>query len=203
MVNVTIKTSYHFYLFHVPTKTLIENLTWTQLNALCRTFNNEEELSFNVWIAEINKWVKLEDMFKEILKRSDGLFKNPPTPLKGMDDQTYTHQLMRAPEELRKHKRFNVKLPITVDIMGSLINIFTSDISYGGMRFQNPIPTKGVISHCFAYHHVNDDHFIEFKVAPIYESGSTNAFHRLRLVSCSDLSLWQQLLDKAKSATDK
>jgi len=202
MEKVKIKVTYHFYLHHTPTKTLIERLSWTQLNAICRTLRTSEWNDWKIWVAEINLWFELTDLVQEILSRSDGLFRKPPAPPKAKDGHTLEHQLLDVPTDNRQHVRYNIKLPIMIDIVGSLINTFTTDISSGGMRLENEIPLRKEINHCFVYYRSGDD-LIEFKAKPFYEMSEKLCFNRLQLISCSKIDLWKMVLRRAARDSDK
>lgn len=91
-------------------------------------------------MAEVETWFELQDLIQEILKRSDGLFRKPPVPKKGKDGQTIEHQLIDAPEDNRQDVRYKIKLPLMLDITGSLINTFSEDISEGGIRLEDELP---------------------------------------------------------------
>lgn len=192
---MVIKISYSFYLLHTPTETLIEKLSWVQLNALCRVIKKEEWPLYHLWIAELNHWMPLADIVTEILKRSDGLYKTPSYPTKGLDGQELQHQLVQSPENLRENIRYEAELPVTVDIAGSLINTMTSDISLGGMRFLNPIPSRKRINQFFVYYNSGDG-MLEFKVSPIYEKEENLFFHRVQFISCNDFTRWKIVLKR-------
>ncbi len=196
MTTVKIKVNYHFYLHHEPTKTLIEKLTWTQMNSLCRTLRSGEWADWKVWVAELELWFDLTDLIQEILKRSDGLFRKPPVPERGKDGRTMEHQLVDAPEDKRQHPRYDIKLPVMLDITGSLINTFTSDISESGVRLKEEIPLRKEISHLFLYYR-SGNALIEFKARPVMEGTSKLTFARLQLISCNHIDLWRSLIKRA------
>jgi len=197
-LNIT----HHFYLLHTQTDTLVEKLTWTQLNSLCRIIKKEDWDHFQIWVAEENFWVPLQKVVADILERKDGLFRAPPHPPERINGKLLNHQLVEAPANQREHVRFNIKIAVTLDIVGSLINAFTKDISLGGVRLENPVPTRKKITHCFLYYRLGDD-LIEFKVTPFYDNPSELAFSRLQFVSCNDITQWKLLLKKAEKALQK
>ncbi len=190
-------TKHHYYLHHKPTKTLVERLSWTQFNGLCRIFRTGEWADYNVWIAERDQWFKLTDMITEILKDQDGLLRKPPTIDKNSSGKSLEHQLIGKPVDNRLHERFYIGIPVMVDIVGSIVNTQTKDFSFTGFRLENPIPTRRPVSHCFFYIKKGED-LIEFKVAPFYDNAEQSQFDRVKIVSCNELDLWKDMILKAK-----
>jgi len=186
--------NYHYYLLHQSSKTMIEKLTWSQFHGFCRIISEKELGSFQVWIAELNQWLPLKKLYPEVMKRADGLFRSPPTP---PNDNEFDHQLIEKDSEKRSHPRLAVRIPVTIDLKGSIINSFTEDISVGGFKFENVIPNKSCIDTGFVFF-VYKDELVEFKVRLLFEGEDKSHFSRVDFVSCNNLSLWKKIIASVK-----
>lgn len=186
-----------FYVYHKTSKTMIEKLDWTQFHAICRTITQNDINNYSVWIMNSENWLTLGSIINQVLDSNDGLYRIPPMPPEQVNGEKISHQLMDSPSDKRAHKRYNVRLPLTVDILGELIKTSSLDISHSGMRLEQSIFISANIDHCFVYAHINKV-AIEFKAAPIFEPGDQTKISRFHLKSCNQIDLWDAVLQRAE-----
>ena len=187
-----VKPNYYYYLYHNVSETMIEKLSWTQLNGFLRVIDEQQWSDFQVWIANINQWVAMQDFIEHIMdNQHHGLIRLPPTP---DEDVTRPHQLIDTMVEQRNSTRYEVELPMFIDLAGTIINTTTADISLGGIRFQNVIPMRKVRKVCYVYYRF-DAQLIEFQARPIADDDESS-FIRVEIISCNHLNMWTDILAK-------
>lgn len=191
-----LKTTYNFYLLHIPSQVIIEKLNFAQFHGICRTLKEEQLKDFQVWIEELGHWQSMSEVFPSLLKAAGGLFQMHPPKNANSEE---AHTLMNGPDDKYKNNtRFNLRLAVTLGLNGQQVHTFTEDVSLGGMKLENSIPCQNRLDYCSVFFRQGPD-AVEFKACPLFEKNGS-FFQRLELVSCTNIKFWRQLIKKAEQS---
>ena len=184
--------SYNYYLYHNSKKVMVEKLSWTQLNAFCRLMDKSHYTEYLLWIAEKDEWKSLDSMIDQVLiDQGHSLPKSSQEKERVESEMTAWNRGEK--ENKRFYARFSHRIPVTVDVRGSLINTHTLDVGYGGVKLDSFVPTREQYEYVFFYIFLKEE-YITFKVRPIYSKESKGGFNRLEIEKCSDTEKWKSIV---------
>ena len=125
-------------LYHRGAQTVIENLNLTQFQAIVSSIKSSDVPLWYFWRPGMAKWENIANV-STLQKPQAGsvrLQKPAPPPDKApiiSDD---------APLDLRRSQRYSACIPLEVNFLGYILNNETVDISMGGCRLKNALPTR-------------------------------------------------------------
>ncbi|MEM7645709.1 MAG: PilZ domain-containing protein, partial [Pseudomonadota bacterium] len=151
-----INTESNFFIYHEPTETTLEKLTWKQLHSLCNILNGTSSDHFYFWMQGEDDWVPLKTVIGEILDFNKNVGRNTPPPPRSPATESNTgakviedsseqkeqgaeHTVLADEFENREFTRYKKSLRFTLDISGHLVKVKSLDVSITGIGFTQKV----------------------------------------------------------------
>lgn len=127
---------------------IVKDLTENEARAIFAVLTGQQRLFARLWTESWSGWMHLDAPECKFLFKPRSNKQQPPEVSVESAPPVEITQVMpprdsdKAAHLARRHHRFSVQIPVTVQTVSEVFKTVTMDVSEGGIRLRDPLPDK-------------------------------------------------------------